>query len=202
MKPELKSKSSSKLFLTSQKTEHRQRSDENIVPALANDSPAPTSQDAAINERQRSQKRILLADDLPSIRDSLSRLLLRQGYNVTLAENGREAVERLASEHFDLMLLDLSMPELDGWEAVKRIAALKPELPVVVITAHSDQRRWVEPSGAWALLEKPLDIPLLLATMHDLMEPSSVIRQVHFRHYPSSRRTHSPGLLFRSGLNE
>ena len=202
MKPELKSKSSSKLFLTGQNTERTHRSDETIDHTLASGSPVPTTQVAASNERQEARKRLLLADDQRSNRDSLSQLLRRQGYNVVLAENGRAAIERAAIEPLDLVLLDLSMPELDGWEAIKRIAALKPGLPVVVITAHSDQRRWVEPSGAWALLEKPLDIPLLLAAIRDLMGPSSASRQVHFRHYPSSLPIHSLGLLFRSGINE
>ena len=123
-----------------------------IDPTFPAESPATNTQWAAWSERQQARKRLLLADDLPFIRDSLSRLLRRQGYHVALAENGREAIQRVATERFDLVLLDLSMPEMNGWEALKRIAELKPELPVVIMTAHSHQRPWVEPTGAWALL--------------------------------------------------
>jgi len=153
--------------------------------------------------------RLLLADDLPSIRDSLSRLLRRQGYNVALAGNGLEAVERVSTEHFDLVLLDLSMPELNGWEALKRIVALQPGLPVVIITAHSHQRSWVEPSGAWALLEKPLDIPLLLGTIRELTEQpqpncaaGEPVGKARFYHYPSATSQTLSGLQSKSGINE
>ncbi len=115
-------------------------------------------------------KRLLLADDQQSIRDSLGRLLRKQGYEVSTAETGAEAVSRSIEERFDLVLLDLSMPGMNGWEALRRIAEARPELPIVIITAHSHQRAWVEPSGAWALLEKPLDVSLLLNTIRSLTE--------------------------------
>ena len=160
----------------------------------------------AMPDEQPARKRLLLVDDLPSIRDSLSRLLRRQGYHVALAENGREAIERVSAERFDLVLLDLSMPELNGWEALKRIVALKPGLPVVITTAHPHQRSWVEPSGAWALLEKPLEIPLLLGTIRELTHEPHRSRlasgQARFNHYPSAKSQNLPGLLSRSGINE
>lgn len=180
-----------------------------IDSTLSLESPAKTTQQAVWNERQQARKRLLLADDQPSIRDSLSRLMRRQGFHVALAESGHEAIERSAREHFDLMLLDLSMPELNGWEALKHIAALKPGLPVVIMTAHSHQRPWVEPAGAWVLLEKPLDVPLLLATIRDLTEPPSAARSPattgrpdRFKHYPPAKANSFPGLTSRSGLNE
>lgn len=157
----------------------------------------------ARHDRQQARKRLLLADDLPSIRDSLSRLLRGQGYHVELAENGREAIERAAAEPFDLVLLDLSMPELNGWEALQRIVAIKPDLPVVIITALPHQQKWVEPAGAMALLEKPLDIPLLLSTINDFTENAAATRrQVRFKNFPSKATANSSGLLSRSGINE
>lgn len=165
---------------------------------------ARSGKGAASGESRTVRKRLLLADDLPSIRDSLGRLLRRQGYEVVLARNGHEAVERVASESFDLVLLDLSMPGMDGWQALSRVAALKPGLPAVVITAHSHQRPWVEPAGAWALLEKPLDIPLLLAVVAELLGRSAhhqrVAGEARFRHYGPNQNF--PGLLARSGINE
>ena len=180
-----------------------------IDPTLPTESPATNTQWAVGKERQHARPRLLLADDLPSIRDSLSRLLRRQGYHVALAANGREAIERAGSEHFDLVLLDLSMPELNGWDALKRIAELKPGLPVIIMTAHPHQRPWVEPSGAWALLEKPLDIPLLLATIHELTEQAkahrldtNMGRRTSFKHFPASSHNRFSGLLAKAGINE
>jgi CheY-like chemotaxis protein len=190
--------------------QHSRRTKPTITePAPSGEASATTTQKAVLNERQQARKRLLLVDDLPSIRDSLSRLLRRQGYDVVLAENGREAVERVANERFDLVLLDLTMPVLDGWEALKRIAALRPGMPVVIMTAHSHQRPWVEPAGAWALLEKPLDIPLLLATIHELTEqspasrpPASTGRQGRFQHFPPQRAKGFSALLSKWGINE
>jgi DNA-binding NtrC family response regulator len=100
------------------------------------------------------------------------------------------------------------MPELNGWEALKRIVALKPRLPVIIITAHSDQQSWVEPSGAWALLEKPLDIPLLLSTVRELTEQpliepphTGTDRPLRFKHH-LPKRDDFPDLMRRSGINE
>jgi len=180
-----------------------------INSELSIDSSALNLHRVTSQDRQLGRKRLLLADDLPSIRDSLSRLLRHQGYNIVLAENGREAVERVTEERLDLVLMDLSMPELNGWEALKCIAALKPALPVVILTAHRHQRSWVEPSGAWSLLEKPLAIPLLLATIRELTDASpsrrtskEADRKARFTHYPSARTNDSTGLLSRSGINE
>jgi CheY-like chemotaxis protein len=177
-------------------------------PTLLIESKVPTRRLLAWPEQRQLRKRLLLADDQPTIRDSLSRLLRRQGYNVVLAENGREAVERAGHESFDLVLLDLSMPEMNGWEALKRLAALKPGLPVVIITAHPHQRPWVEPTGAWALLEKPIEIPLLLSTIHGLTEQAAhscpaneAGSRPRFKHYVS-RPPNLSGLLSRSGINE
>lgn len=169
---------------------------------------------ATANEPKRPQPeaqrlKLLLVDDQPSIRDSLSRLLRRQGFLVTLAENGRQAIERAASERFDVVLLDLSMPDVDGWDALKRIVEIKPGLAVVVMTAHSHQRNWVEPLGAGALLEKPLDIPLLLATIREVARQSvsvhnsvDLVRQFRFKHYPPRRASALANLQSESGINE
>jgi len=149
-------------------------------------------------ERHLPRPRVLLVDDLPAIRESLGRLLRRQGFAVVLAENGRLASECVRCERFDLVLLDLSMPEMDGWEALKAISKVRPEIPIVVMTAHPDQRHWVEPLGARALLEKPLDIGALLSTVRELVgHPQQISRTPsvgvtdQFRHH-----WHQPSSLF------
>ena len=125
-----------------------------------NPSPAPRRQ------------RILIADDSPAIRECLSKLLEQADYEVQQAANGQEALEQLAEARFDLMLLDLNMPELDGWGTLERIRLQHPALPVVVITAQPNQQDWMQRLGAVALLEKPLDLPLLFQTLSELKHRS------------------------------
>ena len=113
------------------------------------------------------KKRILLADDSPQIRESLSKLLRNAGYHITLVAQGGQALDRALEEEFDLLLLDLNMPGMDGWQTLDHLALLKPELPVLIITAQPDQRDWARAGGARALMEKPLDLPLLLQTIRE-----------------------------------
>lgn len=117
---------------------------------------------------------ILLADDSPQIRTSLSRVLHQSGYKVVLVAHGGQVLDRALSEHFDLLLLDLNMPELDGWRTLGHLRTLKPELPVLIITAQPGQRQWAAAEGAGALLEKPLDLPVLLETIRKLLEGEAV----------------------------
>ena len=67
------------------------------------------------------------------------------------------------------MILDLNMPVKNGWATLERLAGINPVLPVVIITARSNQRALAESAGADALMEKPLDVPLLLQTIRELL---------------------------------
>ena len=118
------------------------------------------------------RQRILIADDSPAIRECLSKLLEQADYEVRQAANGQEALEQLAEARFDLMLLDLNMPELDGWRTLEQIRLQHPALPVVVITAQPNQQDWMRRLGAVALLEKPLDLPQLFQTLSELKHRS------------------------------
>lgn len=114
------------------------------------------------------KQRILLADDSPQIRASLSKLLRNAGYAVTPVANGGQVLDRALTEHYDLLLLDLNMPDMDGWQTMDHLSQLGSRLPIIVITAQPDQREWAEADGASALMEKPLDLPRLLATIKEL----------------------------------
>src|SRR5213592_5108273 len=115
-------------------------------------------------------KRILLVDDDRSIRESLSKILRAENYEVVLGENGQEAIEKQGAEHIDLLILDLNMPVKNAWATLERLVGINPLLPVVIITGRSNQRALAETAGADALMEKPLDVPLLLQTIRELMD--------------------------------
>ena len=114
-------------------------------------------------------KRILLVDDDRSIRESLSKILQAESYEVVLAENGQEAIEKHGTERIDVLILDLNLPVQNGWATLERLVGIDPLLPVVIITGRSNQRAPAETAGADALMEKPLDVPLLLQTIRELL---------------------------------
>ncbi len=117
--------------------------------------------------------RILLAEDNEMNRDMLSRRLIRRGYTVLIAEDGQKAVEMAISETPDLILMDMSLPILDGWEATRRIKA-EPEtseIPVIALTAHAmqgDREKALE-AGCDDYDTKPVELPRLLEKMESLL---------------------------------
>lgn len=122
--------------------------------------------------------RVLVVDDDTSVRESLGRALRSENYDVALAGDGQEALDRFTEGYVDLVLLDLNIPLKGGWDVFERISALNPLLPVIIITARSQQYELAATAGASALMEKPLSLPLLLGTITKLMsEP--VAKRLH-----------------------
>ncbi len=80
--------------------------------------------------------KILVVDDEEAIRITLSEILAYENYNVVTAPSGRDAVEKLTSEEFDLMLLDIRMPEMDGVEVMKKAGEISPDTQIVMVTGH------------------------------------------------------------------
>jgi len=120
------------------------------------------------------KKRIMIAEDEPSIRESLARVLESEAYDVESANTGEEAIAKFHARPCDLVLLDLNMPAKDGWAAFEGISRLRPLVPVIVITARPDQYERAVGVGVDALMEKPLDLPLLLQCLRDLLaEPEA-----------------------------
>lgn len=115
------------------------------------------------------KKRVLIVDDSPQIRSSLARVIGGEGYVPLLASNGREAIEILFTQDIDLVLMDLAMPELNGWEALQQLSEKLRHIPVIVMTGHTHQRQWVERFGARALLEKPFEPELMIETVHQVL---------------------------------
>jgi DNA-binding response OmpR family regulator len=121
----------------------------------------------------RPGKRILLVDDDPTVRDSLNEVLVAEGYFVIPAENGQQALDFADKLPVDLALLDLNMPVKNGWDTFERLTAENPLLPVIIITARPNQLFTALGAGVGALLEKPMDIPVLLQTMAKLLAESA-----------------------------
>jgi CheY-like chemotaxis protein len=116
-----------------------------------------------------SSKRILIVDDDPSIRYMLSRILLDEGYETMSAANGREGLKTAAAQEVDLVLLDLKMPGMNGQETLQELALLRPGLPVIIMTAYPAQQGEAPLTGFSALLQKPLDFPMLLEAIRKLL---------------------------------
>ena len=115
------------------------------------------------------KKRILIVDDDPSIRYMLSRVLLDEGYNVMSAANGHQGLELAYTGQIDLVLLDWKMPGLNGEETLKELAFARPALPVIVITAYPRKKSEGGLTGASAVLQKPLDFPMLLEAIKKMV---------------------------------
>jgi two-component system response regulator (stage 0 sporulation protein F) len=114
-------------------------------------------------------KRILIVDDDPSIRYMLSRVLLDEGYETVSAADGCEGLKTATAQEVDLILLDLKMPGMNGQETLRELALLRPDLPVIIMTAYPGQKGEKPLAGVSALLQKPLDFPMLLEAIRKLL---------------------------------
>jgi len=118
-------------------------------------------------------RRILLVEDNELNRDMLSRRLVRRGYEVEIAVDGREGLSMASASSPDLILLDLSLPGMDGWEVLRRLKQdpKMKSIPVVALTAHAlvtDRNRALE-AGFDDYDIKPVEMPRLLQKMETLM---------------------------------
>ena len=117
--------------------------------------------------------KILLVEDNHRNRDMLSRRLLRRGYEVVIAEDGESGLSLAVSEAPDLILMDMSLPVLDGWEVTRRLkaAAGTSRIPIIALTAHamsSDRDKALE-AGCDDYDTKPIELPRLLGKMEALL---------------------------------
>ena len=117
--------------------------------------------------------RILLVEDNEDNRDMLSRRLVRKGYDVTLAVDGGDGVAKAAAVSPDLILMDMSLPVLDGWEATRQIkaSASTGHIPIIALTAHamSGDREKAVAAGCDDYDTKPVELPRLLEKMEALL---------------------------------
>jgi sigma-B regulation protein RsbU (phosphoserine phosphatase) len=128
------------------------------------------------------QAAILVVDDEEMNRDGLARRLQRHDYEVATARNGREAIELLGGRRFDLVLLDIMMPGMNGLEALKFLRRVDSliDLPIIMVTAKGETEDMVEAFelGANDYVTKPLDIPLVLARIRAQLALRRAVSQV------------------------
>jgi CheY-like chemotaxis protein len=120
--------------------------------------------------------KILLVEDNEMNRDMLSRRLLRKGYEIVCAVNGAEGVAMATGEAPDLILMDMSLPVMDGWEATRKLKAddATKAIPVIALTAHAmegDEQK-ARDAGCDDYDTKPIELPRLLGKIEALLPPA------------------------------
>lgn len=117
--------------------------------------------------------KILLVEDNEMNRDMLSRRLQRRGYEVALAVDGQQGVDMAGTREYDLVLMDMSLPEIDGWEATRRLREnpVTKALPIIALTAHAmagDRDKAME-AGCDDYDTKPIELDRLLSKIEALL---------------------------------
>jgi DNA-binding NtrC family response regulator len=111
-----------------------------------------------------TKERVLLVDDEPEFTEVLSERMEARGVGVDTAASGPEALEKVRAKSYDAIILDLSMPEMDGIETLKRLLEDNPELQVILLTGYATLEKGIEATklGAMDFLEKPAEIQTLM----------------------------------------
>jgi two-component system, cell cycle response regulator DivK len=129
------------------------------------------------SRREDGVPKILIVEDDELNRDSLRRLLRRRGFEIVLAGDGEDAVTTAQAETPDLILMDMSLPVVDGWEATRRLKAdpAMQRTPIIALTAHamSSDRDKALAAGCDDFDTKPIDLDRLLPKIHALLTASA-----------------------------
>ena len=123
--------------------------------------------------------KVLIVDDEPAIRRTLRDILEFEKYEVDEALDGLECIAKLKKAKYDVVILDIKMPKMDGMEALERIQLLAPDTPVVMISGHANIDTAVESvkKGAFDFISKPPDLNRLLITLRNALDKSTLITE-------------------------
>jgi DNA-binding NtrC family response regulator len=123
--------------------------------------------------------KILIVDDDRSIRRTLKDILEFERYDVEEAEDGLTCLVKVKQDKFDVIIMDIKMPKMDGMDAIDRLQELYPDIPVIMISGHGDIDTAVEAvkKGAFDFLSKPPDLNRLLITVRNALDKSTLIVQ-------------------------
>ena len=122
---------------------------------------------------EQAPARVLVVEDTADIRDLLKEILAYEGYDVTTAEDGLQALARLSQCHFDLVLTDLMMPGMHGLDLLDHLTE-QDAPPIIAMSAFERFRDEAASHGASAFLGKPVDIDVLLAEVHRVIIESRI----------------------------
>ena len=114
-----------------------------------------------LKETESNSFNILVVDDEPSYRKAMKRLLNTDGHNVTLAEDGIDGLRILEKKEFDIVLTDINMPNMNGWEFLEKLDALYPDLPAAIITGYlenMDLAKYKIDISTRKILRKPIKL--------------------------------------------
>ncbi len=134
--------------------------------------------------------KVLIVDDDKGIRRTLKDILEFEKYEVEESPDGLDAVVKIKQNDYDVIILDIKMPKMDGMEAIERIQILRPDTPVVMISGHGNIDTAVEAvkKGAFDFIQKPPDLNRLLITIRNAMDKSSLITEKNILQKKVSRQ--------------
>ena len=123
--------------------------------------------------------RIMVVDDEKIVRESLSAWLQKSGYDAVAVDGGQRALELLEREEWDLLLVDLKMPRVDGLKVLRRTLESKSDIPVLIFTAYATVETAVEAmkAGAYDYLVKPIDPDVLAMKVEKIVERQNLARE-------------------------
>ena len=135
---------------------------------------------------------VLIVDDQDSIRDALSKILIKEGYEVLLAGEGDEALEILRKKKVNVILSDLKMPKMDGVQLLKTSKLIKPEVEVILITAHGTIEKAVSAmkDGAYDFIRKPFKKIVIANMIKKAVEKQALVVENRFLHEQLERVGH------------
>ncbi|MBO1225315.1 MAG: sigma-54-dependent Fis family transcriptional regulator, partial [Candidatus Scalindua sediminis] len=142
--------------------------------------------------KQEVQPTLLIVDDQESIRLALSKMLTKEGYEVILATEGEEALETLRKKKVNVMLSDLKMPKMDGVQLLKASKLIKPEVEVILITAHGTIEKAVGAmkDGAYDFVTKPFKKMVIANMIRKAVEKQALVVENKHLHEQLARSGH------------
>jgi len=138
----------------------------------------------AVEKMSIATAKILIVDDSEGTRTLCSKILEKEGYRVTQAENGEQALKRIKENSYDLIVTDLMMPVMDGMELLEHIKAFHPDLPVIIMTAYASVATAVEAikKGAYDYVPKPFNPGELQITIEKALERRKLVEEnIHLK---------------------
>lgn len=134
--------------------------------------------------KNNGQTNILVVDDLRNMRLTLGGILEDEGYMVTMAEDGFQAIDAVRERHFDAIFIDIKMPGIDGVQTFREIKKIDPSVAVVMMTAYSVEELVKEAldEGAHAIIYKPFDISMVIGIIEELLTTKTLVLVVDDHH--------------------